>query len=256
MGLLSITAAATLVFCAPGYPGGASDAQPLLDQFTQALVAGAHWPAGSLDAIYDPTDAGGLTRLEAPDAVLAFVPYPFYFEHASRLQLRPMAQAELLDVGSTQRWSLVAKAGALSAPASLSGYTLVSVAGYAPQFVRRIALRDYALPAEVKIESTGQVLSALRKIANGERLVALLDQEQASALATLPFAAQLQTLTRSAPLPVALMALVDSRLPASKVASLQHALLAMGSAAPESALAPLKLKGFQAPQLPPDTPPP
>ena len=55
------TALATLVFCAPGYPGGASDAQPLLDQFANAAVAASGWPAGSLAAVYDPVSYTHLT---------------------------------------------------------------------------------------------------------------------------------------------------------------------------------------------------
>jgi hypothetical protein len=65
---------ATLVFCAPGYPGGAGDAQPLLDQFAAATAAVSGWPAGSLAAVYDPTEEGGLAKLASSDAVLAFVP--------------------------------------------------------------------------------------------------------------------------------------------------------------------------------------
>src|SRR5437762_11971630 len=36
MSTLLTATLATLVFCAPGYPGGAGDAQPLIDQFTNA----------------------------------------------------------------------------------------------------------------------------------------------------------------------------------------------------------------------------
>ena len=35
-----LIALATLVFCAPGYPGAPEDAQPLLDTFAKAV--GAH----------------------------------------------------------------------------------------------------------------------------------------------------------------------------------------------------------------------
>ena len=79
----------------------------------------------------------------------------------------------------------------------MAGFTLLSVAGYAPDFVRHSALKGWALPADVKIEATGQVLSALRRAAGGEPVAVLLDQTQASALATLPFAAELKAVTES-----------------------------------------------------------
>src|ERR1700724_412291 len=95
-------ALATLVFCAPGYPGGAGDAQPLLDQFSSAAVTASGWPAGSLAAVYDPTEEGGLAKLRSADAVLAFVPCPFFVEHAVQLRLTPLVHADVADVGPEQ----------------------------------------------------------------------------------------------------------------------------------------------------------
>jgi hypothetical protein len=153
--------------------------------------------------------------------------------------------------GTEERWSLVAKAG-VSSPDSLAGYTLLSVAGYAPDFVRHSALAAWPLPADVKIESTGQLLSALRRVAAGEHVVALLDQTQSAALATLPFAAQLKTVAQSAPLPVAVLAAVDARLPAARAKALQEGLLKMGlDAANADTLSQVHLQGFVLPKLPP-----
>src|SRR5580704_16850619 len=162
MTTLLAAALATLVFCAPGYPGGAGDAQPLVNDFATAAAAAAGRPAGSLAAVYDPTEEGGLQKLNSADAVLAFVPYPFFVEHAAQLHLTPLVQADVADVGPPQRWSLVAKPGRVADAQSMSGYTIPSVAGYAPGFVRHSARGAWALPPDVKIEATGQVLSALR----------------------------------------------------------------------------------------------
>jgi hypothetical protein len=271
MSLLSALTASTLIFCAPGYPGGAGDAQPLLDQFASAAVQSAGWPAGSLRTVYDPTVTGGLAQLSGADAALAFVPYPFYYQYAAQLHLQPLVQADVADVGLVQRWTLVAKAGRTVTPAALGGYTILSVAGYAPDFVRKSALRDFALPADVKIEATAQILSALRRVAAGEPVVALLDKTQSAALPTLPFASQLQTVTQSPELPVALIARVDAHLSPAQAKSLEAGLLKMGTGgaagrggagagagagpgAGEAALTPLKLRGFAAPKLPADSP--
>src|SRR5580692_12047454 len=196
--LLAATALSTLVFCAPGYPGGAGDAQPFVDQFAAGAAASAGWPAGSLVAVYDPTEEGGLAKLGGTDAALAFVPYPFYIEHAAQLHLTPLVQADVTDIGPQQRWTLVAKAGRVTGPASMAGFTLLSVAGYAPDFVRHSALKDWALPPDVKIESTGQILSALRRVAAGESVAALLDQAQPAALSTLAFAAEVNAVAQPA----------------------------------------------------------
>jgi hypothetical protein len=253
MSTLLAASLATLVFCAPGYPGAAGDAQPLMDQFASAAVAASGWPAGSLAAVYDPTEDGGVAKLKAADTVLAFVPYPFFVQHAAQLHLMPLVQADMSDIGPRERWTLVAKAGRVTAPASMAGFTLLSVAGYAPDFVRNSALKGWALPPDVKIEATGQVLSALRRVAAGEPVAVLLDPTQAAALPSLPFAAELRTVTQSPELPVALIVVVDSRLPAARAHSLQQGLLKMGQA-PRAAdsLAPLHLHGFVLPMLPAD----
>jgi hypothetical protein len=252
MSTLLAAALSTLVFCAPGYPGGAGDAQPFVDQFAAAAATAAGWPAGSLAAVYDPTEPGGLAKLGGPDAVLAFVPYPFYVEHSAQLHLTPLVEADVTDVGAQQRWSLVAKSGRLTGPSSLAGFTILSVAGYAPDFVRHSALEAWPLPPDVKIESTGQVLSALRRAAAGEPVAVLLDQTQMAALPSLPFAKDLSTAVQSAELPVAIIAVVGSRVDAARARTLQAALLKMGSASGSAdSLSQLRLHGFVLPKLPP-----
>jgi hypothetical protein len=251
MNLLLAAAASTLVFCAPGYPGGAGDAQPFVDQFAAAAVAAAGWPAGSLTAVYDPTEQGGLAKLSSADAVLAFIPYPFYVEHAAQLRLTPLAQADVAGTGTKQKWTLVVKSGGVSDAASMGSYTIVSVAGYSPEFVRHFALASWQLPASAKIEPTGQILSALRRVASGEPVAALLDQTQATALPTLPFAKDLKPVVQSPELPVAIVALVESRLPAARARSFQAGLLKLGhGGGTTDTLGSLKLQGFVLPDLP------
>jgi hypothetical protein len=244
-----LAAMATLVFCAPGYPGGSGDAQPFVDQFAKAAAASAGWKSGTLGAIYDPSEQGGLAKLADKDSVLAFVPYAFFVQHAVALHLTPLVQADVVGLGTQERWTLVGKAGGAVTGAALTGYTILSVAGYAPQFVKRSALAAWTLPTDLKIEATGQILSALRRVASGEPVLALLDQTQAEALATLPFAAQIKTLTQSAPLPVAVIVVVDARLPEARAKAFQAALIKMNSTNAEM-LASLRLKGFVLPQLP------
>jgi ABC-type phosphate/phosphonate transport system substrate-binding protein len=89
-------------------------------------------------------------------------------------------------------------------------------------------------------------------------VVALLDQTQADALPTLPFAAELKVVGQSPPLPVAIIAIVDSRVPAARAKSLQAALLKMGhgGGAGADTLSALRLQGFVMPQVPRPAPAP
>jgi hypothetical protein len=251
MSTLLAGAIVTMVFCAPGYPGGTGDAQPFLDAFAAAAAAAANWPAGSLAATYDATEAGGLEKLAKPEAALAFVPFPFFVEHAAALHLAPLVQADVTGVGMQERWTLVAKKEKISGPASMSGYTLLSIAGYAPHFVRTFALAGWGLPEDVKITQAEQVLSALRRAAAGEPVAVLLDQTQATGLSSLPFAGELRSVTQSQPLPTAILAVVDARLPKSRIEPLRAGLLNLAKSAPGAdSLANLRLQGFVMPQLP------
>jgi hypothetical protein len=133
----------------------------------------------------------------------------------------------------------------------MAGYTILSVAGYAPDFVRHRALEGWALPPDVKIEATGQILGVLRRVAAGEPVAALLDQTQAAALPSLPFAAQLKAVMQSPELPVAIVAVVESRVTAARARALQEGLLKMGHGQGSAdSLAPLRLRGFVLPKLP------
>jgi ABC-type phosphate/phosphonate transport system substrate-binding protein len=137
----------------------------------------------------------------------------------------------------------------------MAGYTILSGAGYAPDFVRHDALEAWTLPQDVKIEATGQILSALRRAAGGEPVAVLLDQTQTAALSSLPFANELKVLVQSPALPVALIAMVASRVTAARARTLQTALIKMGEADAGS-LQPLRLHGFVMPKLPSRTPAP
>ena len=242
---LLTAAAVTLVFCAPGYPGETGDAQPYLDQFAQAVATAAGWPRESITAVYDPSESGGLARLESPEAGLAFVPYPFFVAHAEQLHLAPLVEADVTGAGPRQRWQLIARRGRVQGPASLAGFTLVSTAGYSHDFITRAALPSWPLPRDVHIEASGQVLSALRRAAAGEPVVVLLDHAETAALASLPFAKELEAIAQSPELPVAVLAVVRSRVPAARARSLRTALLGLAHG-PGNAelLAAMRLKGF------------
>ena len=154
MSSLLAAAASLLVFCAPGYPGTSGDAQPLVDEFAATLGAAAGWPAGALTAVYDASEPSDLTRLAAPEAGLAFVPYPFFVQHGAQLHLAPLAQADVPPAGVQQRWTLVLPKGHAPAPAGLAGLTLISTAGYAPDFVRAVLQNVGALPSSTAITWT------------------------------------------------------------------------------------------------------
>ncbi|HYY52912.1 MAG TPA: hypothetical protein VE755_08575 [Myxococcales bacterium] len=212
-------AAATLVVCAPGYPGNTAEAQPAMDSLARALARTAHLPEGSFTAVYEETDAGGVQRLQQKDSALVLATLPFYLLHEQELGLVARLAAMPQSGEMLERWTLVA---GKDRPASLDGYTVQSSAGYSKRFVRAMAPK---LPTTVQIEQTSAVLSGLRRAASGEKVAVLLDGSQAAAMATLPFAGSLAPLGTSAPVPVAVIATVRRRMDDARWSTLEPVFL-------------------------------
>ncbi len=215
----------TLVACAPGYPGTTEEAQSSMDAFAAAVTRGAGAAPGPVVAVYVPTEKEGLTRIR--DAAVALVPLPFFVQHGAALGLTPRLVVEQKGLGPTERWTLVAKKGRVARAADLDGMTVFSIAGYAPGFVRRVLGAAWHLPESTKVTESAQVLSALRRVVKGEDVAVLLDGAQGNALPTLPFAAELDVLARSEPLPAALVTTVGKRPGSARWATLEKALLSL-----------------------------
>jgi hypothetical protein len=199
-------AAATLVVCSPGSPGTSAEARPAMDALATALVGAGHLPAGSLSAVYEESEAGGLRRLAQQDAALLLASLPFFLDHEKELRLVARLSAVPRGGEALERWTLVA---GKDHPASLEGYRVESSAGYSKRFVRAAAP---ALPRQVDIQAKSAVLSALRRAADGDKVAVLLDGAQAAALGKLPFASSLAVIGTSSPMPVAVVATVAKRM--------------------------------------------
>jgi hypothetical protein len=219
-----------------------------MDELAGALAEAARLPRGAIAAVYHETEQGGVARLSAPDSTLALVPLQFFLAHERDLGLVAKLQAVPRDAGAAIRWSLVARKGRVSGPAALDGWTVVSLAGFSPAFVRGPALGTWGkLPAGTRIVQSGAVLSALRKAAAGDDVAVLLDPAQASALPGLAFASELEVVAQSPPLPASIVATVGGRMSGAGWSRVGAALQGMGSdPGRASLLAGLHLAGFVA----------
>ena len=188
-----------------------------MDEMATAIAELSGWPKDGLSAAYFPQEKVGLGRLGEADVVFALVPLPFFLKHEEALKLTARLAVVQQGLDATQAWTLVAKKGSLKRAADLEGWTLFSTAGYSADFVTKVALQGFGPLPAVKVTSGGQVLSALRKAASGnEKLAVVLDSEQAKALATLPFAAELELVHLGPKVPVAIVATLGERLSAAE----------------------------------------
>ena len=237
----------TMVVCAPGYPGSTAEAQPAMEGFAIAVTNAVGWDRGEFGVEYFETEDGGVERFAAMDVGLGLVTLPFFLEHRDELGLQPEMRAVPTGRQAEEPWSLVAGKGVVRQPADLDGWQLVSLAGHSETFVRGPALGDWGeLPPTLTITFSGAVLSSLRKAARGEKIVVLLDAEQADALDRLPFADDLEIVHRSPPLPVSVMCFIGDRVTSKRKAELMEALTGLAER-PEAAeaMAGVRLERFE-----------
>jgi hypothetical protein len=216
----------TVVAWAPGYPGTTEQAQPSMDELAGGVAAEMGIPLDEVEAFYHPELDLGRARLLGDDVAIAIVPLPVLLEYGEELKMRPLLTVELAGVDQ-ERWSLVAKKGAIASASDLSGWRLEGLAGYSSTFVRAVLSDWGTLPSDVEIAFNGRVVSVLRKAAKGEQLVALLDEAQAGALDRLPFGDDLEVLAKSGAVPSSYVCVVGDRLTEARAAQVTKALLAL-----------------------------
>ncbi len=193
------------LFCAPGYPGTTEQAAPTMERFAGVLAAGMGVDRSRVRAVYHETEAGCLAALEELRPSLVLATLPFWLEHRVEGALRPVLLA-VPPTGATESWALVAKRGRVAAADDLEGFSVESIAGFSPAFVRGPALSAWgALPDGASVTFTARALSSLRRVAGGEDVAVLLDGGQAAAIERLPFAADLEVVARSPEMPAYLV---------------------------------------------------
>lgn len=236
----------SVIVCAPGYPGTTETAQPTMDAFAHSVATAARWKNGGLAAEYFQTLEGGLARLAEDDAALALVDLPFYLTHRDALGLKALLQVTPAS-GAAERYSLVARRGALAGPQSLAGWEVHGMQGYAPRFVRGVLLADWGpLPDSAEIRFTSRIVSSLRRAAAGENVAVLLDAAQAAALSRMPFAEDVETVVQSPPLGSSVLCSVGGRLSPEATAALIPALTNLsGTAEGRTVLESMRMRAFQ-----------
>ena len=212
-----------LVVCSPGSPGTSERAQPRMDAFAAAIAAKAGQP---LAAVYEPTDAGGVKRFAS--ASLGIVSLPFFLAREHELGLHAQLEAVQQGRPSLEQWTLVAQKGRVARAEQLAGMTIVSDAGFDPEFVRGAIAQLGPVPAGATIVQSSAVLPALRRAARGEPVAVLLDGPQAASLGSLPFAGKLEAVTTSPAWPAGIVVTVGTKLSATAWAPFERALLGLG----------------------------
>jgi hypothetical protein len=217
-----------------------------MDDFARAIAAAAGWQSDELSAVYFEREESGLAGLAEADAALALVTLPFFLEHRSKAALDPRLLAVPDGLEAIEPWTLVAGRDAIGSPEDLRGWSLVSLAGHSPRFVRAVLAGWGELPDSVRIEFSSSVLTSLRRAAKGESIALLLDAQQAAAVDRLPFAGDLEIVHTSDAVPVSVLCAVAGRLGDARLAEVVTTLEQLdGIAAAAEAMAGVRILRFE-----------
>lgn len=236
----------TLALVVPGQPGTTEEAAPTLARWAAHLAGAMGRPEETVRVAYYPEPEEGRASLEG-EAGYAMLPLALVLAWEETLGgLTPLALAET-ERGTHQRWTLVRPRGSAR---DLSGITVQGTACVDPRFVRRVILDGLPGAAASRPVFVRRTLSALRALPDDATGAVLLSEPEAEALPSLPFAARLATLHRSAPLPdLVVVALDRVGRPPGEREDLRRALLALHRSPEGAAIAAdLRLTRF----MPPD----
>jgi hypothetical protein len=225
---------ALIALVVPGRPGTPEEAAPTLARFSAAVAEGAGLPAGSLETVYEPDPDAGRALLEK-GADYAVLPLSLLLAWEEELGgLTPLAQVRT-ERGSDERFALVLPRGA---EPGLAGLRIQGTACVEPEFVRRVVLAGHAGAAETRPVFVRRTLSALRRLPGSEGEAVLLDEAQADALGSLPFAGELQTVLTSDAWPALFFVALDrAARPASEHEALGRGLATLHDSEPGRVLA-------------------
>ncbi len=234
-----------LIFLYPGGQGSAEQAQPVLDQFSEALKTSSGGKLNPSARYFTDTKAGE-NYIASGKPAAGILAEDLFLEKGKSWQAEPLLQTQMLPSGDGTNEYIVVGPAKSSLPTS-GAITLISSRPLAGAFVKDQLFPDWKLT--VQVNASANVMGTLRKIGmGGEQAYVLLDQFEFANVSRLRAAwvAGIQELARSAKISSAPVVVFSGRLNAADQALLKSALLKMGkNTQSKEVLGLLRLKGFQ-----------
>lgn len=199
------------------YPGGTVDpaqARPHLEKMLGVLERLGGWGAGSIRSTFSAEANECRRRLAEDRPALVILSLELFLEQRQSHSLLPLVRPSIAG-RVTEQWRVLVRRGTAHSLADLRGRKLGGTPVANLQLLRRVVLSGKIAPADpssyFELEPSRLALRSLRRLAAGELDAVLVDGLQYTALAALPFAAELEPVFTSAPLPLLGLA-VNERL--------------------------------------------
>ncbi|MBI5490167.1 MAG: PhnD/SsuA/transferrin family substrate-binding protein [Deltaproteobacteria bacterium] len=166
-----------LLLCVSGFPGTTEQAQPTVRGFLDKLGEKLGWGASAVQGDYYPDASVGLQQIRDRDPGFAAMSLDLYLAHGSEFEAKVIARAVMHGRDKQRFHIVVAKEGGPASVDALSGKVLVPFRESA-RFLGNLVLDGRrALAETLDLQYESNAMSALRKVARGQAVAAVVEEE-------------------------------------------------------------------------------
>ncbi len=212
LAILSQAHATEILVC---YPGGGnvkpSQAQPTMARMLSALESLGGWPAGTFEHKFTTKLDQCLKMLDEDKPAYVITSTGLFLQRRKKDKLEVLVQPVI--AGSTDEvYRILVKKGSASKLQDLKGKSLGGSLLTESEFLHRIVFEGKIEPGTYfQLKPSKRTLRSLRKLAKGKLDAVLVNQQQFSALSSLPFAAEIEPIFESNPFPLVGLAAATDR---------------------------------------------
>lgn len=196
----------------PGFPGTSAQAQPYIEKMLRHLEGRLGWPAGSMTGRYLPDGVQGAKELESAAPGLALVDPSVYAGRHAALGMKVIAKVEVGGRGE-EVYSVVVRKGGPASLGDLKGKAVAGAVVHDPKYVANVIMGGALAAGDLRCVPEKRPLKALRDVARGAVDAAVVDRSVIEHLAELDFAAELEVLHASKPVPAPAVVVMGAGLP-------------------------------------------
>jgi ABC-type phosphate/phosphonate transport system substrate-binding protein len=196
-------ASVTVVICYPGGSVQSQDAEAATASMLRVVEESGGWSPGSMTGHFIASSRECGKRLDEQKPPFAITTLGTFLTYREKLGLIPLAQP-VIDGSSAERYRIMVRTGTYPSLEALKGKTIAGALVEEPQLLKRVVLRGSVDPESFfTLKGSPGVLRCLRKLAQGELEGVIVNSQQYRALASLPFAGELEVAFTSEEIPLA-----------------------------------------------------
>lgn len=192
----------TVLICYPEGSARAQDAQATTDSMLRVVEEAGGWPPGAMTSIFTTQLQACGTHLDREQPHFAIATLGTFLAYREQRNLIPLVQPRI-NGSTSDQYRIVVRKGTFTSLDQLKGKTLGGSLLEEPLFLKRVIFQGKVDPESFfTLRGSRRVLRSLRALARGEVDAVMVNSQQYRALASLPFAPELEVAFTSEEVPL------------------------------------------------------